>query len=256
MRFRWRSGPRAAFVLLTLIFALAGASAQTPKPGAGGAAPAGAQDIAAANGQPDVVIMVFPLSNGQYTISASYAKETPKRQTEDAIQQVLAAGGWQGSNFSYDNRPMTRTAKDFGFPERKGNISSITGFVKGAILGDDGTLSLGPFLMGFRDVTNVHLMVAAPKEYVYRGPTSYADQRVEFTCAGKEGGVVCTAKIKDHKMEELTLPRYENAPDAPAKDARPASGDGGNALKIGAIVAASLAVGVAVFLLARRAMTR
>lgn len=242
-----RSGILALLFLILLSVPAMPVSAQNP-----GVQPA---PTTALSSKPDVVILIFPTSNGQYAVSAVYSKQVPQKQTEDSIQQVLAVAKWQGMGFSYQNKSSSQAAKAFGIEDR-GPMSSITGFISGSILNTDGSLSLGPFLMGFRDQNTVQLMIHTTEGFVYRGPRAFNDPRVDFTCEQKEGALICMANIKDHRMEELTLPRFDSATDPNnSGPARPAEG-GNNALKLGAIIAASLAVGVAVFLLARRAIVR
>jgi hypothetical protein len=200
---------------------------------------------------PDVTILVAPIPNNQWMISMVYAKKVPKKEADARATRLVQLTGWHTGDAVFTDRALEGTPLGGEAPV----LSSLTFPAIGNMVDvADGTVSLEPFLLAFRDLNRVHLTVLNPGPFNFRGLREHHDDNVDITLNAGQGAWTYVANIKNHRAERLNLPRYHQEP--PKETA--AKGRAGTIPKpliLGGLVLVALVAGGAAFALVRRLMT-
>ena len=74
----------------------------------------------------------------------------------------------------------------------------------------NGTMNLAPFARAFRDLNRVHVTYIVPQTFVFRGVRHFENADVSLDMmSGGQGAYTYVMNIKNHQMENVTLPVTE-----------------------------------------------
>lgn len=210
------------------------------------------------NTQPDVQIVVLALPTGTYAVSSVYPKQIPKAVAQGRIDRLLALTKWTATNRKFSDAPATpNPLSDSRTP--KGKLSAASFETTGMVYAADGTINWEPFLRAFGDVRRINMVCFTATDFAYRGPVSFESDRVSFSASAGEGTVAAVANLKKPEPSPAVfgLPQYRQD-DTPAKKTpnRSKKNDGNRAVYIVFIALAATGVGLILYALASRLVTK
>jgi hypothetical protein len=210
----------------------------------------------------DAQVIVAPLPSGQWAISEVYPAQISRATEESRLNGLMQAGRWTANGATYEDRglglkrndgkPLDRTHEDKQAPS-DAVMSSASAMTNGKVVDiTDGTIDIAPFVLSLRDLSRVNIVYLIPPSlgFRFRGFRHFEDSHLAADLAVRQGTYVYTVNIKDHRLADLALPRYEATQNAPL--AAESGGGRPRALATTLILGLALGAGLLVYLWATR----
>jgi hypothetical protein len=250
---RRRCVPAAVVALSALAGFVPAARAQAPSP-APSATPVDAASFRIPNRKPDVQVVILSLGPGQWAVSTTYPKVVPEAEARGRVKKLLTLTGWH----TYGEPRFSNDSTSYKKLPLKG-LSSVSFLTPDPVVDvTGGSLDVTPFVRAFADLDHINVTLFPPKDFpAYRGLRSYADKNLDVTLAEGQGSVTYVANIKNHTLDSLTLPRFQDpAAVSPAGDPAAAKDGGKGRGPLVLVLAAAVGAGLVAFAVARAILSR
>jgi len=158
-----------------------------------------------AGARPDVLILVYALSDGQGQVGVTYPGVVPRAQAQRDLQAIATQTGWRISKVKITDLPPP-------IQNARGKMTGIEFTASGAILPQSNTVTLEPFISALRDYHQIGLTYFTEPGFGFQGLRAYADNHVQIAMTQRGTTYSYSITVRDPHFGRLNLPRYQLAP--------------------------------------------
>lgn len=158
-----------------------------------------------ASARPDVLILVYALSDGQGQVGVTYPGMVPHAQAQRDLQAIAAQTGWRISKVKITDLPPP-------IQNARGKMTGIEFTATGAILPQSNTVTLEPLITAFRDYHQIGLTYFTEPGFGFQGLREYTDNHVQIAMTQRGTTYSYSIVVRDPHFGRLNLPRYQLAP--------------------------------------------